>query len=462
MSKTPSETIIEPKDPVFHQIDASSQRFVEKLCELCRQPSVSAQNLGLVETAELVRKFLAETGFTVELFSPSKGPPVVFAELPSKIGRRTLVFYNHYDVQPIEPVELWKNPPFSATLEDGRIYARGASDNKGNIVSRLMAINAFLKVTGDVPCNIKWAIEGEEEIGSPHFSEFIARYKNRLTGESAIWEFGGLDYEDRPLVTLGLKGMLYVEFKVQTALKDSHSARAAVVENPAWRLVRMLDTITDEDGRIQVEGWYDDVKPFTPEELEVIRAMPLEEHSIRDELGVKNFLFGLTGFEFKKAFYGNPTANIAGIWSGYTGPGHKTVLPSVAQAKMDFRLVPNQDPVKLAEKLKKHLVRHGFADMEVNLQAENPAARTSIDSAISKIAARAGREVFHKEPVILVTSAASGPMHYYTNTLGLPTVAIGCNHAKSNTHAPNENQRIDVFVQGSKWIARVIEEFATA
>jgi acetylornithine deacetylase/succinyl-diaminopimelate desuccinylase-like protein len=254
--------------------------------------------------------------------------------------------------------------------------------------------------------------------------------------------------------------MLYVEFRVQTALKDSHSARAAVVENPAWRLVRMLDTITDEDGRIMVEGWYEDVKPFTQEELEVIRAMPLEEHSIRDELGVKNFLFGLTGFEFKKAFYGNPTANIAGIWSGYTGPGHKTVLPSVAQAKMDFRLVPNQDPVKLAEKLRKHLVRHGFADVEVNLQAENPAARTPIDAPIAKIAARAGREVFRKEPVTLVTSAASGPMHYFTNTLGLPTVAIGCNHAKSNTHAPNENQRIDVFIQGSKWIARVIEEFA--
>jgi acetylornithine deacetylase/succinyl-diaminopimelate desuccinylase-like protein len=462
VSKTPSEIITERKDEIFHQIDSSSKKYVEQLQALCRQPSVSAQNQGLVETAELVSKFLKETGFTVEQFSPSKGPPVVFAELASKTGRRTLVFYNHYDVQPVEPVELWKNPPFSAVLEDGRVYARGASDNKGNIVSRLMAINAFLKARGDVPCNIKWAIEGEEEIGSPHFSEFITRYKDKLTGESAIWEFGGLDYDDRPLVTLGLKGMLYVEFKVQTALKDSHSARAAVVENPAWRLVRMLDTITDEDGRILVEGWYDDVKPFTTEELELIRAMPLEEHSIRDELGVKNFLFSLTGFEFKKAFYGNPTANIAGIWSGYTGPGHKTVLPSVAQAKMDFRLVPNQDPVKLAGKLKLHLVRHGFADVEVNLQAENPAARTPIDSPIAKIAARAGREVFHKEPVTLVTSAASGPMHYFTNTLGLPTVAIGCNHAKSNTHAPNENQRIDVFVQGSKWIARVIEEFARA
>jgi len=462
VAKTSSETITEPRDEILHEIDSSRDKFVEKLRALCRQPSVSAQNFGLSETAEMVSRFLTVTGFTVEQFSPSKGPPVVFAELASETGRRTLVFYNHYDVQPVEPVELWKNPPFSATLEEGRVYARGASDNKGNIVSRLMAINAFLKARGDVPCNIKWAIEGEEEIGSPHFSEFITRYKDRLTGESAIWEFGGLDYDDRPLVTLGLKGMLYVEFKVQTALKDSHSAGAAVVENPAWRLVRMLDTITNEDGRILVEGWYDDIKPFTSEELEVIRAMPLEEHSIRDELGVKNFLFGLTGFEFKKAFYGNPTANIAGIWSGYTGPGHKTVLPSVAQAKMDFRLVPNQDPVKLAGKLKQHLVRHGFDDVEVNLQAQNPAARTPTDSPIAKIAARTGREVFHKEPVTLVTSAASGPMHYFTNTLGLPTVAIGCNHAKSNTHAPNENQRVDVFVQGSKWIARVIEEFAKA
>src|SRR5712692_11681330 len=196
LAKTPSETLTERKDEIFSEIDKSSNGFVEKLQALCRQPSVSAQNLGLEETAELVRKFLAETGFTVELFSPSKGPPVVFAELASKTGRKTLVFYNHYDVQPVEPVELWKNPPFSATLEEGRVYARGASDNKGNILSRLMAISALLNVTGTVPCNIKWVIEGEEEIGSPHFSEFITRYKERLTGDSAIWEFGGLDYED--------------------------------------------------------------------------------------------------------------------------------------------------------------------------------------------------------------------------------------------------------------------------
>ncbi|MBO0887534.1 M20/M25/M40 family metallo-hydrolase [Candidatus Bathyarchaeota archaeon] len=458
MAKAVSRLEAAPSEISVH-IDQNKDKYVEKLRTLCQQPSVSAQGLGLTETADLVARFLKETGFELETFLPEKGPPVVFGELSSKRGARTLLVYNHYDVQPVEPVELWTNPPFSATEKEGRIYARGASDNKGNIVSRLMAIDAFLTVTGDVPCSIKWVIEGEEEIGSPHFGDFITKYKNRLSADSAIWEFGGLDYDDRPLVTLGLKGMLYVEFKVQTAMKDSHSARAAVVENPAWRLVRMLDTIQDEDGRILVEGWYDDVKLFTPEELEVIRAMPLEEHSIRDELGIKHFLYGLTGFEFKKAFYGNPTANIAGIWSGYSGPGHKTVLPSVAQAKMDFRLVPNQDPVKLAGKLRQHLAKHGFGDVEVKLQAENPAARTPIDSPIAKIAAKAGKEVFHKEPVTLVTSAASGPMHFFTNTLKLPTVAIGCNHPRSNTHAPDENQRIDVFVQGSKWIAKVIEDF---
>lgn len=449
------------RDSVSDFINHNKDVYVEKLRTLCQQPSVSAQNLGLRDTADLVARFLKEAGFKIESFSPTEGPPVVFGELLSKRGAKTLVIYNHYDVQPVEPAELWTHPPFSAEVENGRIYSRGASDNKGNIISRLMAIDAFQRVTGDVPCSLRWVIEGEEEIGSPHFSEFIKQYKDRLTGDSAIWEFGGLDYDDRPLVTLGLKGILYVEFKVQTALKDSHSARAAVVENPAWRLVRMLETIQDEDGRILVDGWYDDVKQFTSEELDAIRAMPLEEHSIRDELGVKHFLYGLSGFEFKKAFYGNPTANIAGIWSGYTGPGHKTVLPSIAQAKMDFRLVPDQDPVKLAAKLRQHLARHGFSDVEVNIQAENPAARTPISSPIAKIAANAGREVFRREPVVLVTSAASGPMHFFTNTLKLPTVAIGCNHPRSNTHAPNENQRIDVFVQGAKWIASVIEDFAS-
>lgn len=450
----------EVKNPVFDRIDQNHPGFVEKLRTLCQHPSVSAQNLGLRETATLVAGMLEEAGLRARLVHLSKGPPVVFAELGSKSGGRTLTMYNHYDVQPPEPLELWKHPPFSAVLENGRLYARGASDNKANIISRLMVLRSFLEAMDDVPCSIKWVIEGEEEVGSPHFQEFIENYRAQLSAQSGLWEFGGLDYDDIPLVTLGLKGMLYVEFKVQTAQKDTHSARAAIVESPAWRLVRLLNTIEDGAGRILVEGWYDDVRRFTDQELDAIKRMPFHEDKIMEDLGIRGFLGSLTGLELKKALLGNPTANIAGIWSGYTGPGHKTVLPAFAEAKIDFRLVPDQDPGNLAEKLRDHLRKKGFDDVEVKLQAENPAARTPIDSPIAQIAAKTAREIFLKEPAIAITSAGSGPMHFFTKTLGLPTVAIGCNHADNNAHAPNENQRIDVFVQGSKWIARVIEEFA--
>jgi len=181
--------------------------------------------------------------------------------------------------------------------------------------------------------------------------------------------------------------------------------------------------------------------------------MPLDEDDIKKELGVKHFLAGLSGYELKKAYLGNPTANIAGVWSGYT---------SIDQAKMDFRLVPDQDSNKLAKKLRDHINEHGFTEVELTLQAENPAARTPIDSEIARIGAETAREVFNREPAILINSAGSGPMHYWTNALKIPTIAIGVNHAHGNPHAPNENQRIDVFIQGSKWVARVIEEFARA
>jgi len=256
--------------------------------------------------------------------------------------------------------------------------------------------------------------------------------------------------------------MLYVEFKIQTATKDVHSARAAIIPNPAWMLVKLLDTIVDDNGKIAVDGWYDDVRPFTKQDLEAIQQMPLDEEDIKKDLGIRHFLLNLSGFDLKKAYLGNPTANIAGIWSGYTGPGHKTVLPAVAEAKMDFRLVPDQDPAKLAKILRDHANKHGFPDVELKLQAENPAARTPVESEIAKISARTAREVFQKEPAIIIYSPASGPMHYWSGVLGIPTVAIGVNHAHGSQHAPNENQRIDVFVQGSKWVARVIEEFARA
>ena len=446
-------------EPVFAKIDEQADESIENLRRLCKQPSVSAQGLGLEECANLVKTMLEEVRIDTEIIPLSDGPPVVFGEMEGRNKNKTLVFYNHYDVQPPEPFELWESDPWAAEIRDGKVFARGAADNKGNIASRLAVIRAYLDVHGELPCNIKFIIEGEEETGSPHFSEFIHTHKEKLGGDASIWEFGGLDYDDIPAVTLGLKGMLYVEYYVKCLGDDTHSARAAIIQNPAYRLASAISSMRDNNGKILIEGWYDDVRDFTQLELETLDKSPFDEESMKRDMGISNYLGNLTGLELKKALTGNPTANIAGFDSGYHGEGHKTVLPAEAKAKMDFRLVPNQDPDKLAQLLRAHLDKHGYEDIELTIQSENPAARTPIDAEISKVAAETAQEVFGKEPIIHVASAGSGPMHLFTSALGLPTVAIGCNHPFSNTHAPNENQRIDAFVSCTKWIAAVLQKF---
>ena len=446
---------------VYRHIDDHQQRTVERLQRLCAQPSVSAQNYGMRECAELTREMLAESGLEAEIVPLEEGPPVVYAERRVPDAAKTIVIYDHYDVQPAEPLELWDSDPWAGEIRHGRIYARGAADNKGNIVSRLAAMEAFLDVHGELPCNVKFVIEGEEETGSPHFGSFIHQYRDRLTGDAAIWEFGGLDDDDVPGVTLGLKGMLYVELFVQTIERDSHSARAAIAPNPAWRLIKAINTISDGQGRVTVDGWYDEVRDFTDAELTALEDEPLEEERLRRELGLDEFLNGMSGLELKKALTGAPTANVAGLYSGYIGDGHKTVLPAYASAKMDFRLVPDQDPDRLAELLRTHLSERGFGDVELSIQSENPAARTPLDSAIAQVACETADEVWGTAPNVHVGSPGSGPMHLFTNVLGLPTVAIGCNHPETNTHAPNENQRIDALIGGAKWIAAVLGRFSS-
>jgi len=415
----------------------------------------------MIECAELTQAMLTESGLEAEIIPLDEGPPVVYAERRVPNASKTIVIYDHYDVQPAEPLELWDSDPWVGEIRNGKLYARGAADNKGNIISRLAAIEAFLEVHGELPCNLKFVIEGEEETGSPHFSSFIHQHKDRLTGDAAIWEFGGLDYDDIPGVTLGLKGMLYVELLVKTIERDSHSARAAIAPNPAWRLIKAIDTLSDGQGRVTVDGWYDEVRDFTGAELKALEDEPLEEERLKRELGLKSFLNDMSGLELKKALTGAPTANVAGFYSGYIGEGHKTVLPSYASAKMDFRLVPDQDPDRLADLLRRHLAERGFDDVELTIQSENPAARTPLDAEIAQVARETAEEVWGKKPNVHVGSPGSGPMHLFTSVLGLPTVAIGCNHPETNTHAPNENQRIDALVGGAKWIAAVLGRFSS-
>lgn len=433
---------------------------MKDLIKLVRQPSVSAKGEGIQECAKLVERMMRETRFSTRILRGERGNPVVYGELKSRKSDRFLLFYNHYDVQPPEPLEKWMCEPFSGKIKDGKVYGRGASDNKGNFVSRLKAVQALLAVTDDVPVNVKFFVEGEEEIGSPHLEPIVKTYKDLLSADAAIWESGGTDRQGRPHLSLGLKGVLSVELKARGASKDVHSANAPLVLNAAWRLLWALNLLKDSEEKVLLDGFYENVLPPSPEEIESLMNIPFEEEETKKELGLEEFLQNKSGLEAIKALLCEPTSTVNGFISGYTGKGSKTVLPHEAMAKLDFRLVPNQNSNEIFQKLIKYLKKHGFEDLEIIKHGSTEPTRTSINDPFVKLVAETAEKVYRRKTVIYPTSAGSGPMHLFRNFLGYPVVSAGCSHPEANTHAPNENLRINSFIKGTKFIATLISDFA--
>jgi acetylornithine deacetylase/succinyl-diaminopimelate desuccinylase-like protein len=443
---------------VLRYIDHHRDEFVERLKVLLSQPSVAAQNLGMEPCAKLVQQMLEGIGFQTQML-PTDGFPVVYGELQGERDR-VLMFYDHYDVQPPEPLELWESDPWSPQIRDGKLYARGSSDNKGDLMARLCALEAYQKTMGRLPVTIKFVIEGEEEIGSPHLGQFVKQHKNLLKADGCIWEFGHKDLQDVPQIYLGLKGICYVEVHATGASGDQHSSWGTVVPNPAWRLVWALSTLKDKNEKICINGFYKTVREPSKAELKTVKHLDFDERGWRTKFGIKDYLLKLSGAQLKKKHYFEPTCTICGIWSGYTGQGPKTVLPAEARAKIDFRLVPDQDPEEILALLKKHLKRHGFGDIEViGMHGVNP-ARTPMDDPLVEIVQRTAEEIYGVEPVVHPTSAASGPMYTLCEKLGIPAVSTGIGYAHSNTHAPNENIRLDDFMQGVKHIARIVHGYS--
>jgi acetylornithine deacetylase/succinyl-diaminopimelate desuccinylase-like protein len=443
---------------VFERIDANSDGSVSMLRELVSRPSVSASGQGVRECAVFVQKLLSELGAEPRMYDIGEGSPVVAGEIRSKKNPgKTILFYNHYDVQPPEPLELWETPPFEPTIRDGKMYGRGAADDKGELTGRINLTKAFLEARGDIPCNFKFLFEGEEEIGSVHLPKYLERHPGLFRADSVIWEFGGVDPKERPNVILGVKGIFYVQLTSTLASRDAHSSLGAIVENPAWRLVAALNTIKKGD-RILIPGWYDDVRQLTPEETAIIKKQPYDAPSVKKDLGIKDFIGGMDVEEAKLALVGKPTCTICGLYSGYTGPGSKTVLPKEAFAKIDFRLVPDQDPDDLHRKLLRHLVRQGFGDVKITYAEGEKAKRTSHKAPIAVAAKGGAEEVYSTKPVVTVSSAGTGPMYLFK----APCVAIGGGSAFSHAHAPNENLRLDLFVKGMKWVAATVDRFAAS
>lgn len=444
---------------VDNYIENKLDESISELSRLCAQPSVAAQNWGLVECAQLVSEMLSRRGFDTRIM-PTGGAPVVYGERKGG-NERTILVYNHYDVQPPEPLELWESPPFEPTLRDGKLYARGVSDDKGHIVSRLHAIDALLDTFGELPCNIKFIIEGEEETSSVHLHDFVKQNQDLLAADACIWEFGGVDHRDVPMQYLGLRGICYVELSVETAKIDSHSGiGGSVFPNAAWRLVWALNSLKDPDEHIRLPGFYDDIKPPSDRDRALLAALPEIAGEWKSRYGVKEFLKGMRGgVELRIAEVFQPTCTICGLTSGYQGPGSKTVLPARASAKVDFRLVPEQRPERVLEQLRKHLDSEGFEDVEITYLGGEPAARTDPDNAFVKLVVETAEPVYGQPMQIVPLTGGSGPNYPFVNLLKLPVVTLGLGYPGTQAHAPNENIRLDLYLKHAKHVARILREF---
>lgn len=449
--------------PFDKYLEKNLDDSIQELSALSAQPSVAAQNLGMEECAQMVAEMLEKRGFKAEIMATG-GAPVVIGERAGARTDKTLLFYNHYDVQPAEPLELWDSPAFEPTLRDGKLYARGVSDDKGHITSRLFAIDALLSEEGELPCNIKFVIEGEEEIGSVHLPDFIEKNQDLLAADACIWEFGGVNFEEVPMQYVGLRGICYVELSVETAEIDIHSGLGgSIFPNAAWRLVWALNTLKDENERILIPGFYDPIESYSDRDVELLAALPDPADEYKTRYGVNSFLHDLSGgVELRLAEVFQPTCTICGLNSGYQGEGSKTVLPAKASAKVDFRLVPNQTPKQVLEQLRAHLDANGFSDVKIEFLGGGPAARTDPDDPFIKVVVDTAEEVYGAPMQIVPMIGGSGPNYPFVHVLNQPVATAGCGYPGTNAHAPNENMRVDLYLKHAQHVVRILKAFSEA
>ena len=442
------------------RVDELKDDLQQELEEFLKMPSISAHSEnddGFRECAEWVRNKLEEAGAVARLIQ-TEGHPVVYAEIGD--GENTLLSYGHYDVQPPDPLDLWESEPFEPTIRAGNIYARGVADDKGDVMARIQALRLYTEQHGKPPFKLKFLIEGEEEVGSPNLAPFVHENADLLAADACIWEGSMKDDAGRPMIFCGTKGMAYVELRAKGAPHDLHSMYGGLAPNPAWRLVQALRTIKDEDGEITLDGLDELIEPPSEKDLEAIEKIPFDEAGLKSSWGIESFDRDLTGEEALREMLLRPTANIAGIESGYTSPGSKTIVPSEAFVKMDFRLVKGQSPGPVVDLLRSHLERRGFKDIEVVALHGVEAAKTPVDSPVVQTAAEAWEDVGHGDAVVYPTIGGSGPTSLIVDDLGIPTIMTGSVlNPDSRIHSPNESARLEDYFEAIRYFSRFFERF---
>lgn len=447
-------------DDVFAYVEQHRRRFIDELCQLLRQPSISAQDVGITECADLVRRLMSQAGLQARLI-PTAGNPVVYGEWPAPDARRTVLVYGHYDVQPPEPLDAWQTPPFEPSLRDGRIYARGAGDNKGQMFAHLKAVEAVLRTRGRLPVGVKFLIEGEEEVSSLHLPDFVESHRGLLTAD-LVYASDGPMHSSGPLVFFGCRGLLYLELSAAGARRDLHSGNyGGVAPAPAARLAQALASLWDAKGRVAVRGFYDRVRTPTAADLRLLKAAPFDEKAVTADLGAAP-VGRLRGAAYYRRLLFEPNLNVAGLAAGYQGPGAKTIIPRAARAKLDARLVMDQTPDEIEAKIRAHLRRAGFADVEVTRLGGVAPSRTPADHPFGRAVIRAVERAWGRRPVVLPNLGGTIPDYLFTRTLELPSIWVPYAPHDEANHAPNESTTIEGFINGIRTTAAALFELAAA
>lgn len=436
--------------------------YKHHLADYVHLPSVSAKDESIDETADFLVGLFKEAGGESGKLTDFRHP-LVFADFKAKDAKRnqtTILFYNHYDVQPPEPLEEWQSDPFTLTERDGRLIGRGVFDCKGELIARLTALKIYQSEHGDFPCHVKFFVEGAEEIASQNLESYLERHADQFKTDLVVWEGGSKTTEGKLEITGGNKGISCFDLVARTGKDDIHSSAAAYIEGPGWRLAQALATLRDVDsGRILVEGFYDDVEQPSARARELINKMYLDAASIKSLHDLQRpYLFE----NIKEAYAFEPTLNIAGLTSGYEGESVKTVLPHTARAKIDCRLVPHQDPVDIQQKVQQHLIKHGFADVKVEYLMGEKSYRSDLDAPMIQSVLEVAADVYGgKENLQLIpTSAGTGPMYLFHHYLHAPLMSFGIGDPGSGAHSPNESVRVDNYHQGIEFLTAVFERLA--
>jgi acetylornithine deacetylase/succinyl-diaminopimelate desuccinylase-like protein len=448
---------------VFAYINAHRQEYLERLIDYLRRPSISAHGLGIAEVAGYIAEIMRSAGLQTRIL-PTDGWPMVLGERlisSDSPGLPTVLLYGHYDVQPPEPLEAWDSPPFEPAIRNGRLYARGVGDNKGQHFANILALEAMMACRGALPCNVRFLLEGEEEVGSPHMPGFVRDHRDELRADLVITSDGPVHESGQSQILFGVRGVLSFELRAKGANRDLHSGNwGGVAPNPLWTLVHLLASMKDEHGRVTIDGFYDDIQPPTDLEREALSRLPIDIEHVKQSLGLQQFDQPLErGYMERLSSW--PTFTINGLHGGYGGPGSKTVLPHEALAKCDIRLVEAQKADDIFAKVVEHVRQHA-PGVEVIHQGAMDPSKTPFDSPFAEPLRRALLAAQGREPLLVPAMGGSLPDYVFTKTLGVPAFVVPYANADEANHAPNENLEIERFFMGIKTGAAMLAYIAAS